>query len=283
MSAGNQNKFGLDELEFIPGEFPFKKDSAWNKLQERIGEKKTKKNYWYLAAASIVIVLSAGIFMWNYEKRKDVVKNGSADKGLATKSGSGKITSDFNDNSNSNSKSQSQSNSNSNYNSNSNSNSNSVSGSQSNLPANSKSLPLIINGKKSVIESNPDKRSFTGNKNSLSEKINFSNVKSDKNLLVEEIPKSQSTLNPGTSTLLTESKSPDVLNNIPLETQQNHTAAQLQPVKKKLKVLHHNHLDKTFPVTNPAYSARSGNIQGTTVFGRNKSDDFIKIKITTPN
>jgi hypothetical protein len=235
MSAGNQNKYGLDELEFIPGDVPFNKVSAWDKLQERMGEKKTKKNYWYYAAASIVLVLSAGIFLWNDDQRIDLVKNESV----------------------------------------------STTGTKGNLPETHKSSPAIIDNKISANNIDLDKRSLAGNKNLPSKKIKGHKVKTDKNLPAEVIPDSISGLNTDPSPVLT--ISPDVLNNIPLEMPQSLTAAQLQPVKKKLKVLHHNQLQNTLPVTNPAYSARSGNIQGTTVFGRNKSDDFIKIKITTPN
>jgi hypothetical protein len=235
MSAENQNKYGLDDLEFIPGEAPFKKDAAWDKLQERIGEKKTKKNYWYLAAASIVIVLSAGIILWNNELSNNKVKNVAV----------------------------------------------SVNGTQSRSPEINKNFPEIIENKHSANEIDLEKRSLAGNKNLPSKKVKIQKVKSGKNLSEVKTAGSLSGLNTEPSPLL--STSPDVLNSIPPEIPQNQTAAQFQPVKKKLKVLHHNQLQNTLPVTNPAYSARSGNIQGITVFGRNKSDDFIKIKITTPN
>jgi len=101
MSAGNQNKYGLDELEFIPGEAPFEKNSAWNKLQERMGEKKTRKNHWYLAAASIIIILSAGIIFWKMEKRNDVVKNDFATVTNSTRPTNGKAISSNTDEKNS--------------------------------------------------------------------------------------------------------------------------------------------------------------------------------------
>lgn len=235
MSAGNQNKYGLDELEFIPGDIPFNKVSAWNKLQERMGEKKAKNNYWYLAAASIVLVLSAGIMLWNNGAKDDLVKNASD---LVT----------------------------------------STSG---NSPEINKRLPEIIENKISATNIDSDKRSPAGNKKLSSKKVKVQKVKTGKNLSEVKTAGSISGLNTEPSPLL--STSPDVFNSIPPEVPQNQTAAQLQPVKKKLKVLHHNQLQNTLPVTNPAYSARSGNIQGITVFGKNKSDDFIKIKITTPN
>lgn len=235
MSAGNQNKYGLDELEFIPGDVPFNKTSAWNKLQDRMGEKKTKKNYWYLAAASIVLVLSAGIMLWDNEGKNDVVKNAS----------------------------------------------DSVTSTQVNLPKVNKSSPEIIENKISTNESDSDKRPLAGNKNLTSKKVKVEKVNEAKNFSELETPGSLSGLNTEPSPL--PATSPDVLNSIPPEIPKNQTAAHFQPVKKKLKVLHHNQLQNTLPVTNPAFSARSGNIQGITVFGRNKSDDFIKIKITTPN
>ncbi len=235
MSAGNQNKYGLDELEFIPGDIPFNKVSAWNKLQERMGEKKTKKNYWYLAAASIVLVLTAGIFLWNGNQNNNKVNKGAV----------------------------------------------SVNGTQGSPPAINKNFPEIIENKISATNIDSDKRSPAGNKKLSSKKVKVQKVKTGKNLSEVKTAGSISGLNTEPSPLL--STSPDVFNSIPPEVPQNQTAAQLQPVKKKLKVLHHNQLQNTLPVTNPAYSARSGNIQGITVFGRNKSDDFIKIKITTPN
>ena len=235
MSAGNQNKYGLDELEFIPGDVPLNKVSAWNKLQERMGEKKTKKNYWYLAAASIVLVLTAGIFLWNGNQNNNKVNKGAV----------------------------------------------SVNGTQGSPPAINKNFPEIIENKISATNIDSDKRSPAGNKKLSSKKVKVQKVKTGKNLSEVKTAGSISGLNTEPSPLL--STSPDVFNSIPPEVPQNQTAAQLQPVKKKLKVLHHNQLQNTLPVTNPAYSARSGNIQGITVFGRNKSDDFIKIKITTPN
>jgi hypothetical protein len=235
MSAGSQNKYGLDELEFIPGDIPFNKVSAWNKLQERMGEKKTKKNYWYLAAASIVLVLSAGIFLWNGNQNNNKVNKGAV----------------------------------------------SVNGTQGSPPAINKNFPEIIEHKISANNIDLDKRSLAGNKNLSSKKVKVQKVKTGKNLSEVKTAGSISGLNTEPSPLL--STSPDVFNSIPPEVPQNQTAAQLQPVKKKLKVLHHNQLQNTLPVTNPAYSARSGNIQGITVFGKNKSADFIKIKITTPN
>lgn len=235
MSAGNQNNYGLDELEFIPGDVPFNKASAWNKLQDRMGEKRTKKNYWYLSAASIVIVLLAGIMLWKNEGKNDVVKNAS----------------------------------------------DSVTSTPGNSPEINKRSPEIIENKISSNETDSDKRSLAGNKNLPSKKVKVEKVKAAKNLSELETPGSLSGLNTEPSPL--PATSPDVLNSVPPEIPKNQTAAHFQTVKKKLKVLHHNQLQNTLPVTNPAFSARSGNIQGITVFGRNKSDDFIKIKITTPN
>lgn len=235
MSAGNQNKYGLDELEFIPGEIPFEKDAAWNKLQERMGEKKTKKNYWYLAAASIVIVLSAGIIFWKMEKGNDVVKN------------------DFTTITN------------------------------SARPANEKAISSNTYDKNSVSDNTNQKSAGSFNKNSFSKKTSLSKVKINKELSAEETQNSLSILQTDSTSLLAKTSIPDVINNIPVEAIQSQAAVQLQPARKKLKVLHHNQLQNTLPVTNPAYSAGSGNIQGITVFGKNKSADFIKIKITTPN
>jgi hypothetical protein len=275
MSAGNQNKYSLDELEFIPGEVPFKKDTSWNKLQERMGEKKTNKTYRYLAAASIVIVLSAGIMLWNNGKRTEVERNevggNEVHKNEVVKDDVVRTEVDRNDiekndlNKNDATRNEPIS----------------ITDSQNSSTQTNHKSGEVIKGKKLTEMDSRDNTSIAGDNNSSTKKSTHQKKKSDFKISIGNNSNSVANVNADSSQPL--AKSPDVVNAIPFEIPQNETAARLQPVKKKLKVLHQNQLVNTYPIIKPEYSARSGNMQSTTVFGRNKSDDFIKIKITTPN
>ncbi len=54
----------LDELESLPGETPFNKAAAWDRLHQRMDGKKTKKRViWYWAAACLFLAAIALLFL----------------------------------------------------------------------------------------------------------------------------------------------------------------------------------------------------------------------------
>ncbi|MGZ8534554.1 MAG: hypothetical protein ACXWV4_03405 [Flavitalea sp.] len=196
-------------------------------MQDRIGEKKNKPNYWYLAAASILIVLVAGIFIITQPKP------GSDSAGLKpgnqnTFISKGETTS--------------------------------INKVMINQQIENKIAPVVI----------------SKNKNQ---------GKNDLKIPIKEKSTSQSTqeIEPGPIQVFSNTSAPDVLNNISTEVPENHTATVFQPLKKKLKVLHHNHLDKTNPVSFPEMTAASKEIPGSISLSKHNRDDVIRIKITTTN
>ena len=73
------NLTALDELTALPGEAPFNKNKAWQKLEGRLQDRpKRSKAIWYRAAAAMIIGISSSPFFFPAKKQPAVIVKAAA-------------------------------------------------------------------------------------------------------------------------------------------------------------------------------------------------------------